>query len=57
MKMFMATTDSNWSELEISGSLEGRLVKIFEDVDVTAFWIEGTQKDKSSTTIDYSLLL
>ena len=57
MKMFMATADSNWSELEISGSIEDRLGEIFKDVDVTAFWIEGSQKDKSSTTIDYSLLL
>ena len=53
----MATADSNWSELEISGSLEDRLGEIFEDVDVTAIWIEGSQKDKNSTTIDYSLLL
>ena len=57
MKMFMTTVDSNWSELEVSGSLEDRLGEIFKDVDVTAIWIEGSQKDKSSTTIDYSLLL
>ena len=57
MKMFMATADSNWSELEISGSLEDRLGKIFKDVDVPAICIEKSQKDKSSTTIDYSLLL
>lgn len=57
MKMFMATADSNWSELEISGSIEDRLGEIFKNVDVTAIWIEGSQKDKDPTTIDYSLLL
>ena len=57
MKMFMATADSNWSELEVSGSLEDRLGEIFKDVDVAAIWIEGAQKDKRSTTIVYSLLL
>ena len=57
MKIFMATADSNWSELEVSGTLEDRLGEIFKDVDVAAIWVEGSQKDKSSTTIDYSLML
>lgn len=57
VKMFMATADSNWSELEISGSIEDRLGEIFKNVDVTAIWIEGSQKGKDPTTIDYSLLL
>ena len=57
MKMFMATPDSNWSELETSVSVEDCLGEIFKDVDVTAIWIEGSQKDKDQTTIDYSLLL
>lgn len=57
MKMFMATADSNWSELEISGSIEDRLRENFKDVGVTAIWMEGSQKDKDQTTIDYSLLL
>ena len=57
MKMFMATADSNWSELEISESTEDCLREIFKDVDVTAIWIEGSQKDKDQTTINYSLLL
>lgn len=57
MKMFMATAESNWSELEVSESTEDRLREIFKNVDVTAIWIEKSQKDKSSTTIDYSLLL
>lgn len=57
MKMFMATADYNWSELETSVSVEDCLGEIFKDVDVTAIWIEGSQKDKDPTTIDYSLLL
>ena len=57
MKMFIATADSNWSELEISGSLEDRLREVFKDIDVAAIWIEKSQKDKAQTTIDYSLLL
>lgn len=57
MKMFMATADSNWSELEISGSIEDRLRENFKDVGVTSIWMEGSQKDKDQTTIDYSLLL
>lgn len=57
MKMFMATADSNWSELEISGNIEDRLGEIFKDVGVTSICIEGSQKDEDPTTIDYSLLL
>lgn len=59
MKMFMATVDSNWSELEVPESTEDNWGwgEIFKDVDVTAIWIEGSQKDKDLTTIDYSLLL
>lgn len=61
MKMFMATADSNWSELEISESTEDCLRdclrEIFKDVDVAAIWIEESQKDKDQTTINYSLLL
>lgn len=57
MKIFMATADSNWTELEVSETTEDNWGEIFKDVDVTAIWIEKSQKDKSSTTIDYSLLL
>lgn len=57
MKMFMATADSNWSELETSVSVEDCLGEIFKDVDITAIWIEVSQKDKDQITIDYSLLL
>ena len=57
MKIFMATADSNWSELEVPESTVDNWREIFKDVDVTAIWIEGSQKNKDPTTINYSLLL
>lgn len=58
--MFMATGDSNWFELEVSGGTEDYWRKVFEDVDIKTIWVEAAKKDKDQATqaaICYDVLL